>query len=148
MYVALTFSASSSRSSSRDFFTRGAPPEVLRFLALLSPVAGSNLKSSSSSLSSRCISIAAGGADAAESAFRSNTAPIPCTCHEKSTLDQQNTRFPLRLPRKVATVPKNAQGTTTRVQSQRAPAAATQILRACAVEMHFEDFKSRGMNVL
>ena len=34
-----------------------------------------------------------------KSALRSKAAPIPCTCHEKSTLDHQNTRFPLRLPR-------------------------------------------------
>ena len=37
--------------------------------------------------------------------------------------------------------PKNVHGTTTRVQSRRAPARAQQILRACAVEMHFEDLE-------
>ena len=37
-------------------------------------------------------------APATKFAFRSKTAPIPCACHEKSTLDHQNTRFPLRLP--------------------------------------------------
>ena len=78
---------------------------------------------------------------ATKTAFRSKTAPIPCTCHEKSTLEHQNTRFPLRLPRKAATMCENAHGTTTRAQSLEAPAAATQILRACAVEMHF-DFES------
>ena len=53
----------------------------------------------------------------------------------------QNTRFPLRLRRKVTTLPKNAHGTTTRGQWRQAPATDTQILRACAVEMHFEDFE-------
>ena len=66
-------------------------------------------------------------------AFRSKTAPVPCTCHEKSLLEHQNTRFPLRLPRKVITMCENA---TTRAQLLEAPTAATQILRACAVEMH------------
>ena len=44
-------------------------------------------------------------------------------------------------PRKVTTMCKNACGTTTRAQSLEAPAAATQTLRACAVEMHFDDFE-------
>ena len=43
-------------------------------------------------------------APATKTALRSKTAPIPCTCHEKSTLEHQNTRFPLRLPRKVTTM--------------------------------------------
>ena len=81
-------------------------------------------------------------APATKSAFRSQTPPIPCTCHEKSTLEHQNTRFPLRLPRKVITMCENADGTTTRAQLLEAPAADTQILRACAVEMHID------MNVL
>ena len=61
-------------------------------------------------------------APATKSALRCNTAPIPCACHEneKLTLDHQNTRFPLHLPRH---------------------APATQILRACAVEIHVDDFK-------
>ena len=75
-------------------------------------------------------------APATKTAFRSKTAPIPCACHEKSTLEHQNTRFPLRLPRKVTTLYQNARGITTRAQPLAAPAAAaTQILRACAVEM-------------
>ena len=53
-------------------------------------------------------------APATKTAFRSKTAPIPCTCHEKSTLEHQNTRFSLRLPRKVTTMYQNAHGTTTR----------------------------------
>ena len=53
-------------------------------------------------------------------AFRSQTPPIPCTCHEKSTLEHQNTRFPLRLPRKVVTICENAHGSTTRAQSLEA----------------------------
>ena len=68
-------------------------------------------------------------------------APIPCACHEKSTLDHQSTRFPLCLPRKVTTRSENARGTTRRVQSRQAPPAPGQILRACAVERHFEDFE-------
>ena len=31
-------------------------------------------------------------------AFRSKTPPIPCACHETSTLEHQSKRFPLRLP--------------------------------------------------
>ena len=38
---------------------------------------------------------------------------------------------------------ENAHGATTRAQSLEAQAAATQISRACAVEMHFEDFERR-----
>ena len=49
--------------------------------------------------------------------------------------------FPLHLPRKVTTMCENAHGTTTRAQSLEAPAADTQIQRACAVEMHVDDFK-------
>ena len=37
---------------------------------------------------------------------------------------------------------ENAHGTTTRAQWLEAPAGGTQTLRACAVEMHFEDFES------
>ena len=74
-------------------------------------------------------------APATKSAARSTTAPIPCTCHESSTLDHQNTRFPLRLPPKVTTMSENAHGTTTRAQSRQAPAPANQILRACAVKI-------------
>ena len=76
-------------------------------------------------------------APATKIAFRSKTAPIPCTCHEN--LEHQNTRFPLRLPRKVITMCENAHGTTTEAQSLEAPAADTQILRARAVEMHMDD---------
>ena len=36
---------------------------------------------------------------------------------------------------------ENAHGATTGAQSLEAPAAATQTLRACAVEMHFEAFE-------
>ena len=64
-------------------------------------------------------------APATKSAFRSKAAPIP-----KSILDHKNTRFPLCLPRKVTTMFENAHGT-----------ADKQILRACAVEMHLEDFE-------
>ena len=71
---------------------------------------------------------------ATKSAFPSKAAPIPCTCHEKSTLDHQNTKFPLHPPRKVTTMSENAHGTTTRAQSLEAPAAHTQISRACAIE--------------
>ena len=41
---------------------------------------------------------------ATKTTFRSKTALIPCTCHEKSNLERQNTRFPLRLPQKVTTM--------------------------------------------
>ena len=63
---------------------------------------------------------------------------LPQSLHFKVT---KNTRFPLRLPRKVITKSENAHGTTTRAQSRRVPAPAHQILRACAVDMHFEDLE-------
>ena len=50
-------------------------------------------------------------APATKTAFRSNTAPIPFTCHEKSTLKHENTRFPSHLSRKVTTMCENARGT-------------------------------------
>ena len=56
-------------------------------------------------------------APATKTARLSKTPPIPCTCHEKSTLEHQNTRFPLRLPRKVTNMCENVHGTTTRAQS-------------------------------
>ena len=73
-------------------------------------------------------------APATKIAFRSKTAPIPCACHEKSALEHQNTRFALH-------------GTTTRAQSLEAPAAGPQILRACAVEMHIDDFEMHECTV-
>ena len=45
------------------------------------------------------------------------------------------------------TIYQNAHGTTTRTQSLEAPAADTQIQRACAVEMHFEDFERHECTV-
>ena len=72
-------------------------------------------------------------APAAKSALRSKTAAIPCACHE-SRLWTTWTRFPLRLPRKATTMSENAHGTT-------------QILRACPVEMHFEDFERHECTV-
>ena len=88
---------------------------------------------------------------------RSPPCPKYCTCHENCTSKKNssdplhlsrkvdfgapNTRFPLCLPRKVTTMYENAHGATTRAQSLEAPAAATQTLRACAVEIHFEDFE-------
>ena len=86
-------------------------------------------------------------APATKTAFRSKTAPIPCACHDKSTLEHQNTRFPLPLPRKVATTYENVHGTTTRAQSLEAPAADTQIQRACAVEMHMDDVERHECTV-
>ena len=44
--------------------------------------------------------------------------PAPVTI-QKSTLDHQNTRFPLRTPRKVTIICENAHGTTTRAQSRQ-----------------------------
>ena len=84
---------------------------------------------------------------------------IHCTCHEIRarrrsppcpkccTGHHQSTRFPLRLPQKMTIVSEHARDTTTRAQSRQAPTAPAQILRACAVEMHFDDFE-RHMNVL
>ena len=86
-------------------------------------------------------------APATKRAFRSKTPPIPCTCHEKSTLQHQSTRFPLHLSRKVTTMYQNAHGTTTRAQSPEAPAAGRQILRACAVEVHMDDVERHECTV-
>ena len=66
--------------------------------------------------------------------FEIKTVPIPCTCHEK-------------LPRKMTTMYQNAHGATTRAQSLEAPAADTQILRACAVEMHIDDVERHECTV-
>ena len=77
-------------------------------------------------------------APAKKTALRSETAPIPGTCHEKSTLKHQNTRFPLRLP---CAKMRTAHGTTTRAQSLEAPAVGPKTLRACAVKMHIDDVK-------
>ena len=55
--------------------------------------------------------------------------------------------FPLRLLRKVATRSENAHGTTRRAESRPAPAAAKQTLRACAVEIHFEEFERHECTV-
>ena len=84
---------------------------------------------------------------ATKTAFRSKTPPIPCTCHEKSTLEHQSTRFPLRLPRKVTTMCENVHGTTMRAQSPEAPAANTQIQRACAVKVHMDDVERHECTV-
>ena len=86
-------------------------------------------------------------APATKTASRRKTAPIPCTCHEKSTLEHQNTRFALHLPRKVTTMYQNAHSATTRTQSLEAPAAGPQILRACAVEMHIDDVERHECTV-
>ena len=49
---------------------------------------------------------------------------ICCASHEictsRSDFGPPNTRFPLRLPRKVITKPENVHGTTTRAQPRRA----------------------------
>ena len=67
--------------------------------------------------------------------------------HEKPTLEHQSTRFPLRLPRKVTTMCENARGATTRAQSLEAPAADTQIQRACTVGMHIDDVERHECTV-
>ena len=41
----------------------------------------------------------------------------------------------------------NARGATTRAQSPEAPASATQILRACAVEVHIDDVENHECTV-
>ena len=86
-------------------------------------------------------------APATKYTFRSKAAPIPCACHEKSTLEHQSTRFPWRLPRKVTTMCENAHGATTRGQSRHTHAPATQTLRACAGEMHLEDVERHECTV-
>ena len=64
-------------------------------------------------------------APATKSAHRPKTArTISCACHEKPALDHQNMRFPLRLPRQVIKCARH---------HDESP-----ILRACAVEMHFD----------
>ena len=56
-------------------------------------------------------------APATKSAFRSKPLRSRAPIVEKSALEHQNARFPLRLPRKVTTMCENARGTTTRAQS-------------------------------
>ena len=55
--------------------------------------------------------------------------------------------LPLRLPRKVTTMCENAHGAATRAQSRQARAPATQILRACAVEVHMDDVERHECTV-
>ena len=45
------------------------------------------------------------------------------------------------------TMSENAHGTTTRAQSLEAPAAGTQIQRACSVEMHIDDVERHECTV-
>ena len=82
-------------------------------------------------------------APATKSTSKQNRSDPLRACHEKVDFGHQN-EVSLAPATQVTTVPKNAHGATTRVQSRQAPAATTQILRACAVDMHFEG--SRGMN--
>ena len=63
-----------------------------------------------------------------------------CTCHEKPTLDHQNTRFPLRLPRKVTTMCEHAHGATTRALQPPRFRETAQSKCTSTIE--------RGMNVL
>ena len=56
-------------------------------------------------------------------------------------------RFPLRLPRKVAAAYENVHGAATRAQSLEAPAADTQIQRACAVEVRMDDVEGHECTV-
>ena len=65
----------------------------------------------------------------------------------KSRLKAPKHEVPLRLPRKVTTMCENVHGTTTRAQSPEAPAADTQIQRACAVEVHMDDVESHECTV-
>ena len=71
-------------------------------------------------------------APATKSAFRSKAAPIPCACHEKSTLERQSTRFPCQ---KMSAAPRRQRS---RDKRPRAPSA---------VEMHFEDFERHECTV-
>ena len=90
---------------------------------------------------------------------RSPPCPKCCTCHENCT-SKQNSSDPLHLSRKVdfaapkhevslavTTMCENAHGATTRAQSLEAPTAATQILRACAVEVHMDDVERQECTV-
>ena len=88
---------------------------------------------------------------------RSPPCPKCCTCHEiciskynrsdpsrpsrKVDFAPPKHKVPLRLPRKVITMSENVHGATTRAQSREAPAVDTLILRACAVNMHVDDFE-------
>ena len=81
-------------------------------------------------------------APATKSTHRHQTAPISCTCHDKSTLDRQNTRFPLRLPRKVITKSKNAHRTTTRAHPRQAPSRGRRFARPCAKKFAFGNLRT------
>ena len=116
--------------------------EVRKVLYLLRNLQTSRMSKSNDSLHlSRNVQSAA---PATKAAVRSETAPIPCTCYEKSTFNHENM---MCLPRKVITMCNNAHGTATRAQSLEAPAADTQIQRACAVEMRVDDFERHACTV-
>ena len=74
-------------------------------------------------------------APATKTAFRTNTPPIPCTCHEKSTLEHEVSLAP-------ATKSDHHVRKCAQRHNESAVARSTKILRACAVDMHFEEFKS------
>ena len=65
-------------------------------------------------------------APATKSRFWSKARGFPCPCHEKY---------------------QNAHGTTTREQSRQAHAPATQILQACAFEVHIDDVERHECTV-
>lgn len=73
--------------------------------------------------------------------LRIEVKPLWSPCHKKSIFDHQSTRFPFRLPRKGIT-----KHTATRAQPRKPPARA-QFLRACVVEMHFDDFQVKECSV-
>ena len=76
---------------------------------------------------------------ATKSALRGSQSAVPAT---KCT-----SKFSRSDPSHLSTVCKNAHGTTTRAPSRQALAAASQILRACAVEMHIDDFEKHKCTV-
>ena len=60
---------------------------------------------------------------------------------DESTWDHHRGRFPLRWPQIIVTAKSAKARAANEGQAKNAPAPAHQFLRACAVEMHFEDFK-------
>ena len=86
-------------------------------------------------------------APATKTAFRSKTAPIPCTCHEKSTLDPPKHEVSLA----PATKSDHHVQKCARHHNESAVARSTrgrpQILRACAVEVHMDDVERHECTV-
>ena len=82
---------------------------------------------------------------ATKSALRSKIYRIPCTCHEKSTLDHPEVSLApaTTSDHHVRKCARHRNESTVVTSTRR----GNQILRACAVEMHFEHFEKHECTV-